>query len=94
MNDDNFEWDEAKARLNLQKHALSFEVASEVFEDICAYEWADEREDYGEERFNITGLVRCRLITVTYTIRETKFRIISARKAEPRERGRYHDQKD
>ena len=32
MNDDDFEWDEAKARLNLQKHALSFEVASEVFE--------------------------------------------------------------
>ncbi len=94
MNNDDFEWDEAKAQLNLQKHALSFEVASEVFEDFFAYEWADEREDYGEERFNITGLVRGRLITVTYTIRETKLRIISARKAEPRERRRYHDQKD
>ena len=94
MNDDDFEWDETKARLNLQKHALSFEVAREAFEDFYAYEWADEREEYGEERFNITGLVRGRLITVTYTIRETKIRIISARKAELRERRRYHDQKD
>ena len=94
MNNDVFEWDEAKARLNLQKHGLSFEVAREVFEDFYAYEWADERKDYGEERFNITGMVRGRLITVTYTIRETKLRIISARKAEPRERRCYHEQKD
>lgn len=94
MNDDHFEWDEVKARSNLQKHDLSFEVAREVFEDFCAYEWADKREDYGEERFNITGMVSGRLITVTYTIREAKFRIISARKAEPRERRCYHDQKD
>jgi uncharacterized protein len=94
MDDDDFEWDKAKARLNLQKHALSFEVAREVFEDLFAHEWADEREDYGEERFNITGLVRRRLIAATYTISETEMRIISARKAEPRERRRYHDQKD
>ena len=65
-----------------------------MFEDIYADEWADEREDYGEERFNIVGMVRGRLITVTFTIRETKLRIISARKAEPRGRRRYHDQKD
>ena len=94
MNDDDFEWDERKARLNLRKHGLSFEIARRVFEDFYAYEWADKREDYGEERFNITGLVAGRLLTVTFTIREPKIRIISARRAEPRERRRYHDQKD
>ncbi len=94
MSEDDFEWDEAKARLNLRNHGLSFEVAREAFDDFYAYEWADEREDYGEERFNITGMVQGRLITVTFTIRETKLRLISARKAEPRERRRYHEQKD
>ncbi len=48
-------------------------VAREVFEDFFAYDWADERDDYGEEWFNITGMVRGRLITVTYTIREANF---------------------
>ena len=94
MSEDEFEWDEAKARLNLCKHGLSFEVAREAFDDFRAYEWADEREDYGEERFNLTGMVRSRLITVTYTIRDTKIRLISARKAEPREGRQYHEQED
>ncbi len=94
MNDDDFEWDEAKCALNIRDHGLSFEVAREVFEDFYAYEWADEREDYGEERFNIAGMVRGRLIAVTFTIRDRKIRLISARKAEPRERRRYHEQED
>ncbi|MGL6161394.1 BrnT family toxin [Microbulbifer sp.] len=29
----NFEWDPAKARSNLRKHSVSFELASEVFRD-------------------------------------------------------------
>jgi uncharacterized DUF497 family protein len=94
MNEDDFEWDEAKARLNIRNHGLSFEVVREAFDDFYAYEWADEREDYGEERFNITGMVRGRLITVTYTMRGEKFRLISASKAEPRERRLYHEQAD
>jgi uncharacterized DUF497 family protein len=94
MSVDDYEWDEAKASLNLRNHGLSFEVACEVFDDFFAYEWADDREDYGEERFNITGMVHGRLITVTFTMRETKIRLISARKAEPRERRRYHEQKE
>jgi uncharacterized protein len=94
MNEDDFEWDEIKARLNVRNHGLSFEAAREVFDDFYAYEWADEREDYGEERYNITGMVRGRFITVTYAMRGEKFRLISARKAEPRERRLYHEQKD
>jgi uncharacterized protein len=92
MDDDEFEWDDAKARLNIRNHGLSFEVAKEAFSDVFAVEWADERENYGEDRYNITGMVQGRLITVTFTIRETRIRIISARKAEPMERRRYHEQ--
>lgn len=91
MDSDAFEWDAAKAAANLQKHKLPFEVAILVFDDPHAYEWVDEREDYGEERFNITGMVTGRLITVTYTMRGPKIRLISARKAEPYEQRRYHE---
>ncbi len=94
MMDGDFEWDEVKAARNIRDHGLSFEVACEVFEDFCACEWADEREDYGEERFNIAGMVRDRLIVVTYTMRDDRIRLISARKAEPWERRRYHEQED
>ncbi len=33
MQDDRFEWDDAKARANLKKHEVSFEVARRVFDD-------------------------------------------------------------
>jgi uncharacterized DUF497 family protein len=57
----------------------------------------DDREDYGEERWNRIGLVEGRLIVVTYTqhIDEDNgdeiLRVISARPAERRERKRYHE---
>jgi uncharacterized protein len=94
MNSDDFEWDEAKSASNLSKHGLPFEIARLVFDDFHAFEWEDDREDYGEERFNVTGMVVGRMITVTYTMRGDKIRLISARKAEPREQRRYHEQED
>jgi uncharacterized protein len=94
MNDDEFEWDDAKAKSNLRKHEIPFEIAKLVFDDAHAFEWADESEDYGEERFNVIGMVSGRLIVITYTMRGDKRRLISARKAEPRDKRRYHEQED
>ncbi len=57
----------------------------------------DDREDYGEDRFNRTGMVEDRLLVVTYAMRTDEHtrddvvRIISARLAERRERRRYHE---
>jgi uncharacterized DUF497 family protein len=51
----------------------------------------DLREDYGEDRFVLLGMVEDRLLHVTYTMREERVRIISARLAEPRELRRYHE---
>ena len=51
MNDDDFEWDEAKARRNYGKHGVTFERAKKAFADPFMVEILDEREDYGEERF-------------------------------------------
>ena len=45
MQDDRFEWDDAKARANFKKHKISFEVAAEVFDDPGAYTVLDDRHD-------------------------------------------------
>ena len=69
MNEDDFEWDEKKAARNNAKHGISFEVARYVFDDPAAVEELDGREHYGEDRYNITGVVGGTLLAVTYTIR-------------------------
>ena len=89
MQDDQFEWDDDKARANLARHKLSFEAARAVFEDVAAIDELDDRENYGEERFNRTGLTNGVLVTVCYTEREDRYRIISARRATKREHEAY-----
>lgn len=77
-----FEWDIAKAARNEIDHGVSFEAATIVFDDPFALEWRDDREDYGEDRYVILGIVDGRLLYVVYTLRGDVYRIISARGAE------------
>ena len=92
MQDDDFEWDDAKASENLARHGVSFEAASLAFDDAFAVVRGDRRQSYGEERFILLGMVQQRLLAVSYTLRGERVRIISARFAEPRERRRYHEE--
>jgi uncharacterized DUF497 family protein len=92
MADDKFEWDEAKAATNAARHGISFDAAKLVFADPFAIERLDDRENYGEERFNIIGMVEGRILFVSYTVRNDVIRIISARGAQPYERRRYHEE--
>ena len=64
MQDDRFEWSEAKARANHKKHGVSFETGRLVFDDSESIDEIDDREDYGEDRFLVTGMVDGRLLTV------------------------------
>lgn len=89
-----FEWDDAKAAQNLADHGVSFDAATLVFNDPFALEWLDDREDYGEDRYVILGIVEGRLLYVAYTMRGEKIRIISARGAEPHEHRKYHEEND
>jgi uncharacterized DUF497 family protein len=91
MTDNDFEWNDAKASLNVAQHGVSFEVAKLVFRDPFAIEWLDDREDYGEDRFAIIGIAEGRLLYVAFTIRGQRTRIISARGAEPFEQRQYHE---
>ena len=89
MLSDDFEWDEAKAADNYAKHGLSFELAVKVFRDPFGIERLDDREDYGEDRFILIGIAEGALLTVVYTERNGRIRIISARQATKREEDDY-----
>jgi uncharacterized protein len=80
-----------KAR-NLAGHGVSFEAARLAFDDPFAVARADRREQYGENRYILLGMVQDRLLAVAYALRGARVRIISARSAEPRERRRYHEE--
>lgn len=85
-----FEWDSVKNATNIKKHGISFEDAVNVFLDIHAHIVPDDRFDYQEDRFIITGEIVGRVHVVAYCERENDvIRIISARKANRREQKRY-----
>ena len=91
-----FEWDPAKAASNLRKHHLSFEIAMRAFSDPFALTDQDRMEG-GEQRWRTLGMVEgWLLVLVAHTVRdddETEvIRIISARRAEPKERRRYEQE--
>jgi uncharacterized protein len=87
-----FVWDEGKNRINRRKHGVSFDTAIRVFADPYAVSYVDRLVD-GEERWHTIGLASgIALLLVVHTIGEEEdgeetYRIISARKASPRERG-------
>lgn len=85
-----YEWDPAKAAENLHKHKISFEVACEVFDDCRILSTKDRTEDYAEERWQHLGEIEgCLVLLVVSTDRKNNIRIISARKALPKEIKRY-----
>jgi uncharacterized protein len=92
MQDDHFEWDDDKAARNWRDHAVTFEMARDVFNDAFAIEWIDEGQSDDEERYGMIGMIEGRLLFVAYTMRGERIRIISARKVEPYERRKYHDE--
>jgi uncharacterized protein len=86
-----FDWDEAKNRRNLRKHGLDFETASLVFEDPHAIAVMERIID-GEERWQTVGIAGgVTLVLVAHTLNDELIRIISARKATPRERKSYEE---
>jgi uncharacterized protein len=85
----NFEWDEQKNELNIDKHGFDFADAYRVFELPMVVD-LDERSNYGEDRWIGTGLLDERVVVVVFTEPDAKTtRIISLRKALSYERKRY-----
>ena len=89
MSDLRFEWDAAKDYANQRKHRVSFEEAQTVFGDEQALLIHDPDHSEEEDRFVLLGLSSSlRTIVVCHCCREEDnvIRIISARKANRRER--------
>ena len=83
-----FEWDEAKNEVNKRKHGISFEGAVRVFENHVRRQ-VDSRKNYGEQRLVVLGIADGIILYVVFTMRGTICRIISARRANKRERKKY-----
>jgi uncharacterized DUF497 family protein len=84
-----FEWDLRKSSLNLRKHGIALEDAVALFNHPYL-ERPDDRHDYGEERWIVTGQVAGDVIVVNYVWRGERRRIISAREAQKTEREAYY----
>ena len=91
LGDLKFVWDSEKAKINRKKHGISFETVARVFLDENYYDSYDENHNENEDRFKIIGKVG-KILTVIYTEREDKTRIISARLADKDERNEYYEQ--
>jgi uncharacterized protein len=91
-----FDWDPNKAASNLRKHGVSFQAAVLVFADPHALVMQNSVEN-GEERWQAIEVVEglCMLV-VAHSVREQDgievIRIISARRANRRERRRYEEE--
>lgn len=85
-----FKWNTEKARINERKHGVSFFEAREVFGDGLSSTIRDPDHSVEEERFLIFGQSSSgRRLVASYTEREDRFRLISAREMTPRERKAY-----
>jgi uncharacterized DUF497 family protein len=89
-----FSWDKIKAKLNLEKHQISFEEAKTVFSDENARLIFDPDHSDDEERFILLGLsYKLKILTVVHCYRDDNqnIRIISARKSTKKEAEQYKE---
>jgi len=100
MTERRFEWDAAKNWSNQRKHGVSFEEAARIFLDPLHVSIL-ERIEAGEQRWQSFGVVgACLLLVIVHTITEEDdedrtievIRIISARRADRKERQRYENE--
>jgi uncharacterized DUF497 family protein len=83
-------WDPKKARSNKAKHGIDFDEATSVFRDPLLLVMPDPKHSQDEERWIALGKsIREILLVVVHTEDQWTIRIISARKADPRERRQY-----
>ncbi|MFL5138941.1 MAG: BrnT family toxin [Microvirga sp.] len=85
-------WNDAKREENIRKHLFDFVAVQEVFDGRFVLVRRDERQDYGEPRYNMLVRFRGVVVNVTFTPRGDKHHLISVRPASRKERRAYHAQ--
>ena len=87
-----FEWDDKKAKINKQKHGISFEEATTAFADELSITIDDPLHNSEEDRFILIGKSNLfKTLVVVHVERKETIRIISARKATKREQKFYEE---
>jgi uncharacterized DUF497 family protein len=87
-----FEWDSKKARINLQKHKVTFEEAATALEDPMSATGYDPDHSNNEDRYITFGVSKQgRLLVVSHTEEDVVIRIISARVASKGEQKIYEE---
>jgi len=86
-----FEWDPTKSKANINKHGISFEEAASIWRGPLSVK-PDYRIEH-EDRLIAMGLfANAIVLVVVYIERRRKIRIISARKATPKERKKFYEE--
>jgi len=78
MDELSFEWDAKKEIVNLLKHRVGFVTAQLAFVDPDRVIWEDEQHSRDETRYYCFGKVDRGILTVRFTMRGDKIRIIGA----------------
>ncbi len=92
MSEIHFSWDDSKNEANKKKHGVGFEEAQTVFFDESAMEFFDSEHSQSEDRFLMLGQsfsMRTLMVCHCYRDKDETIRLISARKATPKERTMY-----
>jgi uncharacterized DUF497 family protein len=84
-------YDPAKRQRTLEQRGLDFDDAAAVFAGVTLT-LEDDRQDYGEPRFQTYGLLGQRLVMVVWTPRGADRHVISMRKCNAREKARFEAQ--
>jgi uncharacterized DUF497 family protein len=89
-----FEWDGEKAAENARKHGVTFDEASTAFGDALGVLILDPDHSREEWRYLLLGMSdRRRLLVVAHAERPPTTRLISARRATPKERRTYEEER-
>ncbi len=85
-----FDWDEGNRGKNWIKHKVDYRESEEIFFNKPLFIDEDVKHSSKEKRFEVLGQTnKGRRLFVTFTIRNNKIRIISARDQDNKERRKY-----
>ena len=73
-----FEWDRSKEHLNVREHGIDFKEAVKAFADTERIIATDDAHSQTEPRFFCIGLIEHKVLTVRFTPRGNRIRIIGA----------------
>ena len=90
-----FDWDEGNIDKSYEKHGIHFKEAEEAFLNEPLIVDDDDKHSKKEQRYHALGRTdEGKLLFISFTVRRSRIRVISARKQSKRERKEYEKQQD